>query len=334
MEDFVNCETISVKESKCIRTTFSRSHCRDCEDICVVDAIVFSPSASVNKTLCIKCGLCYAACRFSAINIKKDNKELINFTKDAKTIDIGCIFSESDIKIACISRITEDLLINWFASQKEILIKRGNCKRCKFKDTLKYFNESFKKAALLAQALEIRPNIKIKTQKSSRVYIPRESFSRRDMFSPFKALPRKSIPKRKLLIQALTDRIKNETDYPDAAVMKITKQCTICGVCEYVCSQKAVLIEKKEDKGIIYFNSSLCIACRECEDACIYNALKIKTSTVSKLVSNPIKVFETQKKVCRICGKEFYSDEDKDICSTCRAKEEGKSNFLKFLKNI
>lgn len=333
--DFVNCINIGITKEKCIRGTFSKSHCRDCENICIVDAVVFSPAPSINKNICIKCSLCYSACKFSAINIKKDNKLLLKETNEDKEIDIGCIFSNSKIKITCLSRITEDLLINWFKEDKAVMLKKGNCKTCKFKQTLDYFNKSFKKSIILAKAMGFKPNIKIKTEKSSKVYIPKESVSRRNMFSGLSIAPPHSMPKRDILIKAVSKTVINNIPYQDSAEITIDSSCTLCGVCSHICPTKAITIVKDDKKGYIFFAPSLCVNCRECEEACIYKSISVETQKVSSIISKPKKVFEATKKVCSECKKEFYSsDEDKDTCNVCSAKENGKQQFLNFLKNL
>ncbi len=335
MKDFVNCGGISITKDRCIRTTFSKSHCRDCEDICIVDAVVFSPEPSINKNLCIKCGLCYSSCKFSAINIEKDNKQLLKDTKNDKEIDIGCIFSNSEIKITCLSRLTEDLLISWFRDKKVVRLKRGNCKRCKFKKTLSYFNKSFRKSVILAKAVNIKPNITIKTDVAGKVYIPKEGVSRRKMFSGLGMIVAKSTPKREILKDAIAELEIKEALYPDSADLSIDSTCTLCGVCEHVCPTKAIKIRKTENAGYIYFLPSSCINCNECEEACIYNSIEIKTQNVSFLLSKPKKVFEATKKTCVSCKKEFYSsDENEEMCHICSSKEDNKQQFLNFLKNL
>ncbi len=335
MEDFVNCGNINIKKESCIRTTFSKSHCRDCEDICIVDAIVFSPEVSINKNICIRCGLCYSACKFSAISIKKDDKQLIKETQNSNTVDIGCIFSNSEIKIACISRITEDLLAYWFANKKSVKIKKGNCKRCKFKDTLKYFNNSVKKAVIISRAIGLKPEITIKTDKSEKVYIPKESVSRRKIFSGFSIVPSNSEPKRTIIRDIVKNNIINDLPYPDSADLSINSSCTLCGVCAHICPPKAIRITKHEEGGYIRFLPSLCINCKECIKACLYDSITITKSGVSSLVAQPKTVFKAIKKVCKICKKEFYTtNEDEELCRVCSLKENEKQNFLNFLKNL
>lgn len=334
MKDFANCGSINVEKSCCVRTSYHKSFCRDCEDICAADAIVFSPLPSINKSACIKCGLCYSSCKFSAINIQKDNEHLLKATENRQDIDIGCIFSDADIKVACISRITEDLLISWFADGKNVVIKKGDCKKCKFAGTLLYFTQSLKKSAVLARAMNIEPHIKIKTKKSDSVYIPKDQLSRREMFSSLRITTHKSKPKRELLIKTLKNRIKNDADYVDSARLSISSNCNLCGICEHVCPRDAILIKKGESRGSIYFNPSLCIACGVCEDACIHDAINLKKASVSNLLQKPYNVYDATKKICIRCKREFYSNNNDELCSVCRSKEKNKDKFLDFLNNI
>ncbi len=337
MLDFANCGDVWVVKDRCIRSRFSKSHCRKCEDICIVDAIRFSPEVSFDTRLCFNCGLCYAACPFGAISVSGDDEKLLSI--EGEEVEIGCVFAESKIKVACISRLTEDLLFGWFIDGKRVRINRGNCKKCRFSSTLSYFNKAIKKAILLSKAAGIKPDVKIKTKKADSVYIPKKSVSRRDLFSSFR-LPGaikavKSRRKRDLLVDYLKKvELVSDPEYPDAASLEINSSCTLCGVCEHVCAADAILIVSSEEEGKIYFKPSSCINCLECEEACIYSALQFSQGRVSDLIKKPKKLFEASKKICSSCGKEFFATEEVELCSACRAREESKAQFLNFLKNL
>ncbi len=335
--DFANCGTIWVHEKRCIRYTYSKTHCRRCEDICLVDAIRFKPEASVDRNLCFNCGLCYTACEFSAIGIQKDNRVFIETIRDADSIEIGCIFAESEIKVACLSRLSEDLLFWMFANGKRVVLNRGFCRSCKFHDTLKYFYTELRLAVKAAKAAGVQVNLKIQTKRAKEVYIPRQSLSRRNIFSSIR-LARKAagtVKKREIFCQSLAAvGVKNNLLYPRAATIEIGQECNLCGVCEHVCAADAILIKKSDEGGAIYFDPASCIGCKQCEDSCLYGALIVDQAPISSVLSKPRKVFEAYKRKCEACGKEFFSSDDKHLCSACRAREEGKNQFLEFLKNL
>jgi len=337
-KEFASCGKISINGSHCIRHTFSKTHCRECEEICPVDAIRFTPFPEVDTNLCIECGLCYSSCKFSAIEMEKDDKHIIDSLKQEKTIDIGCLKAESSIKIMCISRLTESLMLSWFLNQKEVVIKRGNCKKCKMKSSLIYFRYNLRKAVILSLSLGISPKIKIKKAKSEQIYIPKEkSLSRREIFTGltkrFKA--QQKTTKREILLKILrANKIKEEKPYPEIARIDIDKKCNICGVCEHICPTDAILIKKTEGTAEIHFNPALCVNCKECEKACIREAIHTYAATTKEFKAKPYIAFTAKKMICENCGKEFYSLTDENICSVCKNKEEGKQKFLEFLKNI
>jgi ferredoxin len=333
MEEFVNCGSVHLENSACIRSRFTKSRCEYCFDVCPVGAITLKDSVKIDQNSCIKCGLCYAVCPFSAISIKKDNSLLLKKTHDKETVDIGCIFADSEIKVACISRISEDLLAHWFAEGKNISIKKANCKKCKLNNTIKYFNDSFKKAVIIAKSINAIPKIKIQTKISKNVHIPKETLSRREMFLSINPI-KNSYTKRKFIFDIVHGSIKNDLPYPDSADIKISKSCNICGLCEHICPLNAILIEKKDKTADIYFNPYACIACGECAEGCIYNAIKIVPSNISKITKKPYKVFSADKKICSKCGSVFYSNKDESLCLNCQTKETRKENLIDFFKNI
>ncbi len=334
MYDFANCLSININKDRCIRENYLKSRCSDCSDVCLLNAISFTPAVTINKHACINCGLCYAACRFSAVNIKKDNNELLKTTKGVSTIDIGCINADSDIKVACISRITEDLLISWFIEGKLVYVKKGDCKKCKFNKTVDYFMKSLKKAVLLAKSMKIKPKIRIQTVTAQSAYIPKESLSRRDILSSLKLANKDWKTRRQSLIELIQDRVYLDLDYPDSVELSVSDSCTLCGICEHVCPADALLIQEYDDRGVIYFDPSLCVACYECQTACMYGAVSIKQSSLSNMIKKPLKLFEAGKRVCKYCHNEFFSRKETSICSNCRTKQVRKKRLIDFFKDI
>ena len=337
-DDFASCGTISINSSNCIRHTFSKTHCRECEDICPVDAIRFTPFPKVDNRLCIGCGLCYSACRFSAIEMEKDDEYIIDATKKENPIDIGCLRAESKLKITCISRLTESLLLSWFLDNKEVIIKRGNCKRCKMKSSLTYFRGNLRKAIQLSLSLAVPPRIKIKRVPSTHIYIPKEkSLSRREIFTGLskRFKTKRKIAKREILLNLIKQQeIIEAKSYPEIALIKIDEQCNVCGVCEHICPTDAILIKKTKESAEIHFNPAFCVNCKECEKACIREAIHAHKATTKEFKTKPYVAFTAKRIVCQHCGKEFYSLNEENICPVCKNKEEGKQKFLDFLKNI
>jgi len=319
IRDYALCGYIFINQKNCIRHTFSKTHCRDCEDICPTDAIVFSPTPRINSKLCLECGLCYSACRFSAVGIQKDDLFVIKNLENKGVVDIGCIKANSEIKVTCLSRLTEILFLRWALDGKQIILKKGNCNKCKMRASLRYFKYNLKK------------------EPSKNIYIPKTSVSRREVFTSLtNRLSRGSLTtKRELLIKLMkSSSVSLKLGYPEIGIAKVSHDCNLCGVCEHVCSMNAILIKKSEKKGEIYFNPSLCINCKECEKACIKEAIHIEQATTFNFGDKPHKVFEAKRIVCKSCKKEFYSLEDQEICPVCKNKEEAKRKFLEFLKNI
>ncbi len=337
IRDYALCGYIFINQTNCIRHTFSKTHCRDCEDICPTDAIIFSPTPRINSKLCLECGLCYSACRFSAVGIQKDDLFVIKNLENEGVVDIGCIKANSKIKVTCLSRLTEILFLSWALDDKQIILKKGNCNKCKMKTSLRYFKYNLRKASIIAKSLNIEIKIRLKEEPSEGIYIPKTSVSRREVFTSLtNRLNRVSLTtKRELLIKLMkSSSVSLKLEYPEIGMAKVSHDCNLCGVCEHVCSMNAILIKTSEKKGEIYFNPSLCINCKECEKACIKEAIHIEQATTFNFGDKPHKVFEAKRIVCKSCKKEFYSLEDQEICPVCKNKEEAKKKFLEFLKNI
>lgn len=297
-----------------------------------MDAISFFPHLSIDNLKCIECGICYSACKFPAITLNKDDSYILSHTKELNKIEIGCIFAQSDIKVSCISRITESLLLSWMMNKKTITINKGNCKSCKFKKTKKLFFYNLKKAVILAKSFGIEINLKIKTATSDKKFIPTLSVSRRDLLRITSKSKKKS--KREVILTQIKEKeLKKDLGYPEIATISIGSSCNLCGICEHVCPQEAILIEKKEI-GRVLFNPKLCIGCKECTEACLYDAIKIKPATTKSLTLKPLILIEIKQKICESCKKPFYSTSNDRLCPACKSREQKKKSLIDFIKNI
>ena len=326
---------IEINKSHCIRYNFSKTHCRYCEDICPVDAVRFGFPNRIEIThdICIKCGLCYAACPFGSIDISKDDEFILSNIEQAEKIEVGCIFSFAKNRVACLSRLTDDLLFA-LLKDKSVVIKRGICKNCKFKSTLPYFYKNLKNAVSLLLSFGIEFRLTIKTYPDKSTFIPKESMDRRSLFNiSRKFKPKKT--KRELLLEKIKhEDIKHNRKFSDIGKLEISNECNLCGICEHICPMDAILVEKNDLKGLIKFNPALCVGCRECENACLPQAIKINKGSVSLFKTKPYVAFEAAKVICESCGKTFYTTSNEKICNICRHREDEKNRLIKFLKNI
>ena len=331
MNDFSHCGYVRLDNELCAHAKLKLSSCSECIKSCVADAIYFENyHLAINKSRCVNCGICYAACPNSAIAVKKDNDKL---TRSADgSLDIGCIFSNSSVKVSCISRITDDVIVNYLSNGKNVTIKKGNCSGCIFEQTLPIFDKSLKRAKNIAESLHTKGILFIEKDASDQVHIPENGVSRRALFSTF--LNKKQTNKREILKKAVENKIEKQFDYDGIFNLKISNACTLCGMCEIVCTQNAIVVKKYEHSGKIYFNPSLCTGCKACIETCVQNAVSFKYGTTLDLKSRAVKLIEMQKNVCRICGKEFFSQKDEDICYLCKNKQNKKDDLLQFLKNL
>jgi len=265
-----------------------------------------------------------------------DDWRIVKATENMASINIGCVKSKSEIKVSCISRITEVLLAYWMLSGKDILIKTGNCKKCKLRNSLVCFRENVKKAVAIVRSVGIEPRFRLKREEAEITYVPKRAVSRRDIFSGvFKVFKKGGRTKRELLLGLIKDKeINKDLTYPEIGTININDKCNLCGVCEYVCPSDAILIKKGYSSGEILFYPSLCVGCGECEKACIRDALNFIRGNVKDFKRGIIDLFRAEKNICKICGKEFYSSDKQDVCPVCKNKEESKRKFLEFLKNI
>ncbi len=334
MKDFSHCGYVRIDNRLCARTKLKLASCNECIKFCVANAILFkNHSLAIDKNRCVNCGICYAACPNSAIIVKKDNEKLIKSTEG--DLDIGCIFSNASVKVACVSRITDDVIVTYLARGENVTIKKGDCSDCVFKETLPLFDKNLKRAKNIAESLNIKGILSVEKDVAKHAHIPENNVLRRELFSIF--LAQNQTNKREILkkaVDASIDKIEKQFDYGGIFNLKISNACTFCGMCEIVCTQEAIVIKKYEQSGKIYFNPSLCTGCKACIESCIQNAISFEYGTTLDLKSKAVKLIEMQKNVCKLCGKEFFSQKNEDVCYLCKDKQNKKNDLLRFLKDL
>ncbi|MBI5212072.1 MAG: 4Fe-4S binding protein, partial [Nitrospirae bacterium] len=170
---------------------------------------------------------------------------------------------------------------------------------------------------------------------------PEKSVSRREFFSVFRAKAAEvavtSLPdvgtggdeketfigaitrrpenfKRRLLIQALEGFPSlKEMHIPSTDAMlaeiEVSSKCTGCAVCATLCPAGALTQKQEGGKFCLSFKPALCTNCRICEETCMPGAIKIKeTARLNYLAEDmEIRVFETERKTCSVCGMDFVS---------------------------
>lgn len=323
MNDFVFTGKVSINEL-CAHNSYWKSSCNECIKACPFEALAIDFDNKVVVVDCIGCGVCYSACENDAIDLGRNTD--IEIIKGVENPSFGCIFSQGENKLSCVSRITENLIVYFVLKFGYINIYMGDCSNCKFKNSLEIFEKNLNKAKQILEAFCINTeSVKIKQAKSSEPFEPNLGIARRNILKI-----KENIPKRSFLIELVKENIKNHAFYPGIINLSIADTCDFCSICESVCPKGAIIIEK-DQTAAIYFNPSVCSACKNCIDACPKNALSEEKAFVNDFIPKALKLFEKPKKICS-CGNIYYTD--KEICPECEIKNKKKQELLSYVKDL
>ncbi len=322
MNDFVFTGKISINEF-CAHKAYTKSTCNQCVKICPFEALVINFDNKVLVLDCIGCGICYNVCENDAIELYKNTDAYI--IKNTIEPSFGCIFAEGENKVSCISRLSENLIVFFVLKFGYLKIHKGRCDSCKFQKTLEVFDNALNKAKAILKALNVQANIEV-LESPSAAFEPNLGISRREIIAK-----KENYPKRNFLIELIKDNIENhKVEYTGTINLLIDKNCNFCSICETVCPKGAIIIEK-EETAAIYFNPSLCSACRSCIDACPENAIKESKAFVDDLIPKAVKLFERPKKICA-CGNVHYTDSE--TCPECEIKNKKRQELLNYVKDL
>ncbi|MCL4456459.1 MAG: 4Fe-4S dicluster domain-containing protein [Nitrospirae bacterium] len=293
-----------------------------------------------------------------------------------KVFGISCQRGDNsaDLMVPCLGRLSEAMLLEPIkAGVLNIEISRpecGGCPNSKASSNIDriinnvsavYGMAGIEKDRLIIKRIPLQPLSKM----------PEKAVSRREFFSAFRAKAAEvavtSLPdvgteeeketfigaiarkpenfKRKLLIYALDGfSSSKETNVPSTdamlAELEVSSGCTGCGVCATLCPAGALTQKQEDGKFSLSFKPALCVNCRVCEETCLPKAVKIKeTARLNYLLEDAeIKVFETERNACSVCGMDFVAATESlqisgepgtnDICPLCVSRHKKQMAFI------
>ncbi len=108
------------------------------------------------------------------------------------------------------------------------------------------------------------------------------------------------------------------------AEVKISEQCSACGLCSKFCPTGALKGEASDDDIRLTFTTIYCIACGICRKVCPSDAIKLSYEIdTTRLIDQESKVLlYCELAPCTICGASCASDGPEPLCFVCRKKIE------------
>jgi Fe-S-cluster-containing hydrogenase component 2 len=106
-------------------------------------------------------------------------------------------------------------------------------------------------------------------------------------------------------------------------------KCQRSNVCSFWCPTRAL---SSDERGV-YFTQILCTDCGLCEKICPNSAIILEKSFIPRrnVMAGRVVVGKGQKKVCKNCGREFIGSPDEELCLYCRKDKEMEKLIRDFL---
>jgi ferredoxin len=281
--------------------------CRFCEEICPEKAIVVKQRAiEIDKNACIQCGLC-TQCPLGFLELVEMDKVLPlifkELLKESDEVHMRCHriipskWGVPGFPIPCLAYLKPSHLSSLVLNGARVVwLQHPDCVKCRLKASslVENLKKSWRKLIELWNIpLRVEFGIKRPAGFSGKKRGEGE-MGRRDFFFQlkenfmervFERLPEFIInPKPKIphdnflypdfLKFGLPKKEVVERELVPWGEIEISKDCDLCSECVYVCPRKALEIEKKEKKRIVFYPAS-CSQCRFCEGICPKKAIKI-----------------------------------------------------------
>jgi ferredoxin len=282
---------------------------------------------------------------------------------EKKRLFISCCRTDSkgndSLNVPCLGSITEEvLLVASLSVFNEVILRKGDCSKCSFKEGEKMLSHSLATARTVLESIW-SGEFPVKLEENERG--KEEILSRRDLFLKIsnkvqnktvslldqgdkvirnsirhesniereKDDGKRSTPVRKLLGKLIENKvggnditIKYKPEYPWGNLKIDEKKCTACGICIQICPTGAISGISENGHKLIYFNSSLCTNCSLCREACLNQAIDVEEDF------NLADIFEGEEKLvaeitltsCIICGEIIRAGSSK-LCPTCQKRQ-------------
>lgn len=165
--------SVSVVQARCVAVRHRKAECQKCVDACVVSCIaVANNEVSIDRKVCVGCGVCAAVCPTSAIvaEAPADNELLSAMMNQAQQFNghviIACkpmvtaakdsLDSERVAGVPCLGRLDASLLIGAVAQgATRISLVKGECATCEYLRGFEVAEQAIKSVQTILNAYEI-----------------------------------------------------------------------------------------------------------------------------------------------------------------------------------
>ena len=318
------------------------SVCRQCVELCPHDAV--SEIKKVDPGKCTDCGVCMAVCPSDGF-VDRTLDDLHKHIFEADRVVINCPAAQPGThEIGCIGMFDRDVwsVLMLLSDRKEVRVLTGDCAACE--DLQACARSISVLQELLRQwTLPNKLKIEITPWDGRTVAVPavgasvpsdppapqtvgelREKKKLKDklkaMLPPLIADETYAIPRaRQWLLEALEPVPEHKIPFP---ALKISEQCSACGVCARVCPQDALTHTREPGLERFIYRPSLCVHCQRCVKACGSKAVSLENMPLNaRYLQGNILLREIRPRFCASCGHQIFHKAEPGLCISCARKD-------------
>jgi Fe-S-cluster-containing hydrogenase component 2 len=335
--DFISHFPLKVKTENCINTD-KEIFCERCKNSCPHRAIEFQNNRPVlNTEKCTVCGICFSECPVNVFEIEIDLTEF--FTKRNNPL-IGCYLSdlELDIKVPCLGLLNEEILAALAIKSGDLYLDTSKCKVCPQKEAYEYIKRYIEGANLLLHYHKVPHKVyEVSEEPQREEDILSELFGEETKKKP--SVSKKiNVPLwRQLFFESVKTLNGEELCHQPVKEEKLRfarpvidqNKCQRSNVCSFWCPTRAL---SSDERGI-YFTQILCTDCGLCEKICPNSAITLEKSFIPRrnVMAGKTLIGKGEKKTCKRCGKEFIGSPEEEYCLYCRKDLEMENLIKDFL---
>jgi NAD-dependent dihydropyrimidine dehydrogenase PreA subunit len=370
-------QPVQVNPARCLNARHKARQCEKCL-ACPTDAISLISGARVelDARRCVECGLCASVCPAHAFTPNGSSDDaILDAVAEYSNIEFACKRAvetrvpnaERVMTLACLARLSSDLLIAAAAEHANVWLNDSLCAECPLGkrahpqivaliDAAKHLLAAWNREQI------IKPYTDAELASPRRLTRARASgaeMSRREMFSFFRdhvgraagmvvaaSLGRARVAKPQAaaetqsLERALMKLGKPLSEYiadTRFATIEVAASCTACRVCAILCPTRAIEYRETEGYFVLAFHARACLGaeCGLCQIACQANALKLTPGAArDALESREEHILRAGAlTICGKCQTPFATEPGEINCPMCRAAEAKYKMLMKDILN-
>ena len=326
-----------LNSGRCIDARQAKEKCGRCQKVCPKGAIVAPQNGRVDWDLCVGCELCTAVCPAEAFSLTADTRaaaqKLLGDGRPSHVVACRQTQAGADMKVWCLGSLRWELLAR-LALEGRLELIHGDCESCERRGSLACFEATRDRLRDFLGEERYDRLVSIGKREAGEG----REVTRREMFGGFFSGMRgrreeeekqqteqlsSEIEGVRLSIMRRMDRMEEGEAAYGYVVPGFTEKCWACGICERICPNRAIEMEKRGEEWTVACYPILCTGCGTCGLICPEKAIDgVKPIRLEPGVRRA--VIHVNADVCTECGAAVKPGEGHTLCIRCRAKARNK----------